>query len=155
MIAGLTQSGVRFVVVGGVAAGVQGSVRATFDVDICYDPAPDNREKLAAVLNEWKSYLRGVDPGLPWTLDAKALAISHVLTLSTSLGDLDVMDSVAGVGEYDDVLGESVEVEAGGVRFRALSLAALLEAKRAAARPKDLAQIPELEALLALRRRKR
>lgn len=155
IIAGLNAAGVRFVVVGGVAAGVQGSTRATFDVDICYDPSLDNRERLSEALKQWKAVLRGAEPGLPFVLDGKALVISHVLTLTTALGDLDVMDSVAGVGDFDDVLKASLEVEAGAVRFRALGLPGLLIAKRAAGRPKDLAQIPELEALLEMRRRRR
>ena len=152
-IEGLVAAKVRFVVIGGVAANLHGSVRATFDLDICYDPAPANRERLATVLNDLGAYLRGVEPGLPFVLDAKALETSHVLTLSTTLGDIDVMDSIAGVGEFPDVLANSVAVEAGGVRFRALDLPALLSAKRAAGRPKDLAQIPDIEALIATRER--
>lgn len=150
---GLVSAKVRFVVIGGVAANLHGSGRATYDLDICYDPAPANRERLAAVLTGWDAYLRGVEAGLPFVLDARALEISHVLTLTTRLGDLDVMDSVAGVGEFPDVLANSVAIEAGGVRFRVLDLSALLAAKRAAGRPKDLAQIPDIEALLAMRKR--
>jgi hypothetical protein len=154
MIAGLTAAGVRFVVVGGVAAGVQGSVRATFDLDICYDPAPDNRQRLAAVLGGWRAYLRGVEPGLPFVLDQKTLAISRLLNLTTTQGDIDVMDAVDGVGAYQRVRKASVEIAAAGVRFRALGLEGLLRAKRATRRPKDLEQVPELEALLELRRRR-
>ncbi|MGH7675681.1 MAG: hypothetical protein ACREMV_10455 [Gemmatimonadales bacterium] len=154
MIAGLGAARVRFVVVGGVAAGLQGSVHATLDLDICYDPAPDNRRRLAALLKRWGAYLRGVEPGLPFILDEKTLATAHVLTLTTAHGDLDVMDAVAGVGTYQDVHRASVEVEASGTRFRALGLRGLIRAKRAVGRPRDLTQLPELEALLELERRR-
>ena len=40
-----------------------------------------------------------------------------------------------------------------GYQVRVLSLEALIQAKRAAGRPKDLLVIPELEALLELRQR--
>jgi hypothetical protein len=152
-IAALVQAGVRFVVIGGVAAGLHGAGRATYDLDICYDPSEDNRERLAALLAQWGAYLRGVEPGLPFTMDARQLLITPVMTLTTSMGDLDVMDRVTGVGEIEAVWAQSVETRVGDLAFRILDLPALLAAKRASARPKDLAQLPELEALLALRNR--
>ncbi len=149
----LTRAGVRFVVIGGVAAGLHGSARVTFDLDVCYDPSAANRERLAAVLAAWKAHLRGADPGLPFVLDARALATSHVLTLSTAaMGDIDVMDSVAGVGDFAAVLAASAELDVGeGLRCPVLGLPALIRAKRAARRRKDMDQLPELEALLELR----
>lgn len=150
----LAQSGVRFVIVGGVAAGLHGSARATLDLDICYDPAADNRERLAAVLKSWRAYLRGVEPSLPFELDARALAASHVLTLASALGDVDVMDSVDGVGGFPQVLAHSVEMDVGdGLRCRVLSLEALVKAKRTVRRRKDVDQLPELEALLEIKRK--
>ena len=147
----LTRAGVRFVVVGGVAATLHGSAQVTFDLDISFDPAPDNRERLAAVLLSWRAYLRGVEPGLPFELDARALAVSHVLTLTTVYGDVDVMDSVAGVGDFGEVYRHSTEMDLDpDLRFRVLDLEALIRAKRAAGRRKDLGQLPELEALLEL-----
>jgi hypothetical protein len=44
-----------------------------------------------------------------------------------------------------------VQVEAFDVTFRVLDLPALIAAKRATGRPKDVDQLPELEALLALK----
>ncbi len=154
LIVGLADAAVDFVLVGGLAAGVHGSTRVTFDLDICYSPAPANRERLAALLAEWNAYLRGVEPGLPFVMDAKALETSHVLTLTTSLGDVDVMDAVDGVGPYSDVARQSVEAEFAGRRIRVLDLPALLKAKRATKRQKDAEQIPELEALLELRKQR-
>jgi hypothetical protein len=86
-------------------------------------------------------------------MDARQLLITPVMTLTTSTGDLDVMDRVAGVGEFDAVAARSVETRVGDVTFRILDLPALVAAKRASARRKDLDQLPELEALLAIRRR--
>jgi hypothetical protein len=152
-IATLVDAEVRFVVIGGVAAGLHGAGRATFDLDICYDPSAENRERLARVLLGWGAYLRGVEPGLPFTMDARQLLITPIMTLMTSTGDLDVMDWVAGVGEFDVVLARSVETRVGDVSFWILDLPALVAAKRASARRKDLDQLPELEALLAMRTR--
>ncbi|MDH4046007.1 MAG: hypothetical protein OEY20_02495 [Gemmatimonadota bacterium] len=151
-IAALVEGEVQFVVIGGVAAGLHGAGRATFDLDICYDPSAENRERLAKALAGWGAYLRGVEPGLPFTMDARQLLITPVMTLTTSTGDLDVMDRVAGVGEFAAVYAQSVVIRVGDVAFRTLDLPALVAAKRASARPKDLDQLPELEALLAMRR---
>ena len=153
LIYALNTRGVRFVVIGGVAAGVQGSMRATFDLDICYDPAPDNAKALARLLADRHAYLRGVEPGLPFTMDERALRTTPVMTLTTDAGPIDVMDRVAGVGEYREVLAASIELEAFGQRFRALGLPALVAAKKATGRPKDQEQLPELEALLRLQGR--
>ncbi len=147
----LVQADVRFVVVGGVAAGLHGMARATFDLDICYDPTPDNRDRLARVLAAWKAYPRGVEPGLPFVMDARQLEISPVQTLTTSLGDLDIIDRVEGVGDFPAVLANSVETVVGETRFRILDLPALIKAKGATRRQKDREQLPELEALLELK----
>ena len=152
MLAGLTESEIEFVVIGGVAARAHGSVRITEDLDVCYRPSRENLERLAARLAVWNAYPRGVEPGLPFIMDRLTLERAPVLTLTTTEGALDIFDRVAGVGDYQDVKRSSVPVEGGGgVRFLALSLDGLLEAKRAARRPKDLEQIPELEALIELR----
>ena len=48
----LVARGIRFVLVGGVAATIHGSARFTNDIDLCYDTAPDNVDRLVALLTE-------------------------------------------------------------------------------------------------------
>lgn len=48
----LGRSGVRFVVIGGIAVGVHGYVRGTKDIDVCPDPDAKNLYGLAALLTE-------------------------------------------------------------------------------------------------------
>jgi hypothetical protein len=151
IIAALVAAGVRFVVVGGVAGVAHGSVRLTNDIDICYDAAADNVRALAALLAEWDAYLRGVDPGLPFAMDERALRTTPTMTLTTRMGNIDVLDSVAGVGSYAEVSAASEPCVVGDTQFRVLSLPALITAKRAAGRPKDLAHLIELEALAKLK----
>jgi predicted nucleotidyltransferase len=151
IIAELLAAGIRFVVIGGVAAVVHGSARMTNDIDICYDPAPENVDRLAGLLREWRAYLRGVEPGLPFILDARTFRTTPVMTLTTALGDVDVMDAVAGLGSYERVVAASEPATIGATTFRTLTLPALIAAKRAAGRPRDFEHLIELEALLALR----
>ena len=127
-----------------------GSRRVTDDIDICYDTSKSNVERLANLLLRWKAYPRGIDKGLPFFMDARQFRITPLMTLTTSDGFIDVLDIVKGVGRFAECRDRSISVEAFDVRFRVLDLRALIDAKRATARPKDLDQLPELEALLAL-----
>ena len=154
MLGGLTRNKVRFVVIGGVAAAVHGSSRVTNDLDICYHAGDrDNVDTLARLLAKWDAYPRGVEKKLPFIMDARTLRGAPVMTLATTEGDIDVMDRVAGVGDYDAVRTHSERISALGVSFRVLDLPSLIKAKRAAGRPRDFDHLPELEALLELRRR--
>ena len=138
--------------VGGVAANAHGSARITFDLDICYDTSPDNIRALARILADWHAYLRGVEPGLPFVMDERAFRTTPVMTLTTDLGPINVKDLVSGVGDYTKAVASSTESDANGTTFRVLDLPALVSAKRAAGRKKDLEHLLELEALLALRK---
>ena len=151
MLRGLQSASIRFVVVGGLAATAHGSRRVTDDVDICYDTGDTNVERLASLLVKWKAYPRGIEEGLPFFMDARQFRTTPVMTLTTSQGFIDVLDMVKGVGDYEKCRDRSVQVEAFDIRFRVLDLPALIDAKRATGRPKDIDQLPELEALLALR----
>ena len=154
MLGGLTRNKVRFVVIGGVAAAVHGSSRVTNDLDICYYASDrGNVDTLAKLLAKWDAYPRGVEKKLPFIMDGRTLRGAPVMTLATTEGDIDVMDRVAGVGDYDAVRDHSERISALGVSFRVLDLPSLIKAKRAAGRPRDFDHLPELEALLELRRR--
>ena len=161
MVAGLTRARVPFVVVGGVAATAHGSARVTDDLDVCYDTATPSLEALAQLLASWRAYPRGIETGLPFIMDVQMLRMAPALTLETSEGRLDLLDTVAGVGDYKAcrAASENIDVTVEGlrVRFRALTLDALIRAKRAAGRRKDLDHLVELEAIattIAARRRR-
>ena len=153
MLRGLTEARIDFVVVGGVASVLAGSPRVTNDLDICYDPSEENTSRLARLLSSWSAYPRGVEPDLPFTMDDRTFHSTPIMTLRTVEGDIDLLDRVEGVGSFTDAMRGAVEYEAFGIRFNALDLPALIASKRAAGRPKDLAQLPELQALLAIRSR--
>ena len=155
MLGGLIAGKVRFIVVGGLAAATHGSSRVTNDLDICYDALDGgNLVALATLLAGWKAYPRGVQPGLPFIMDDRTLRGAPILTLTSAEGDIDVMDRIAGVGPYADVRKHSERITALGVSFRVLDLPSLIKAKRAAGRPRDFEHLPELEALLALSKRR-
>lgn len=152
ILGALVAAHIRFVLIGGVAATVHGSARFTNDLDICYDAAPDNIERLVTLLAEWNACLRGVEPGLPFILDARTFRTTPVLTLTSSMGAIDLLDQVPGVGDYRAACAKSETVQIGAVEFRALTLEALIASKQAVRRKKDVEHLVELEAILALSR---
>lgn len=156
MLKGLVDERINFIVVGGVAAAAHGATRITSDLDIVYqadDPA--NLHRLGQLLASWNAYPRGIDPGLPFIMDGRTLHSAPLLTLTSSEGDIDVLATISGVGGYSAISEHSEGVEAFGVKFRIIDLPTLIKAKRAAGRPRDFEHLPELEALLALKRRNR
>jgi len=149
----LAANEVEFIVIGGVAAAIHGSAHITFDLDVLYRRTPENLERLAAALTPLNPYLRGAPGGLPFRLDVATLARGLNFTLTTALGDLDLLGEVAGGGTYDRLLPEAETIALEHSEFRIVSLRRLIALKRAAGRPKDLNVLGELEALLEERER--
>ncbi|MGH7834766.1 MAG: nucleotidyltransferase, partial [Candidatus Binatia bacterium] len=143
---------VEFVIIGGMAAVAHGSAYLTLDLDLCYSRKKENFQKLAEALTSFHPRLRGAPPDLPFRLDAAALRSGMNFTLSTDLGDLDILGEVSGLGGYAEVLAVSEELDLYGMRFKVLTLEGLIKSKNAAGRAKDLMLLPELEALLEIRK---
>ena len=74
-------------------------------------------------------------------------------TLTTDLGDIDLLGDVTGGGTYDDLLPFSEDLPVFGSKCRFVTLERLIQLKRAAGRPKDLEVLAELQALLEERNR--
>lgn len=146
----LTESGVEFVVVGGVAVIAHGHPRATLDVDVCYARTPENLRRVVAALAPIHPRLRGAPADLPFFWDERTLRNGLNFTLVTDEGELDLLGEVTGLGNYDDIALRSLEVELYGHPVKLLSLEDLIRSKAAAGRAKDLV---DLEALRALSRK--
>jgi hypothetical protein len=81
-------------------------------------------------------------------MDERTLRHGSIFTLETDLGAVDLLAEVAGVGGFAEAKEQSDVHEIFGVAVAVLNLKALIRAKRAAGRPKDLAVLKELESLL-------
>jgi hypothetical protein len=140
---------VDFVVIGAVALVLHGSARVTRDLDICYSRDGANLKRLAKALKPFAPTLRGAPSDLPFTLDAATLEAGLNFTLQSTVGDLDLIGEVTGIGGYPAVRRLSVLMPVYDRSVRVLSLDGLERAKRAAGRLKDLADLAEI---LELRR---
>ena len=143
----LSAGGVEYILIGGLAANAHGAIRTTRDVDILYARSRANLERLETTLAPQRPYLRGAPPGLPFRLDVPTLQSGLNFTLTTDLGELDLLGEVSGGGRYEDLVADSETLNLFGVSCQCLGLDALIRVKRAAGRPKDFEVVAELEAL--------
>ena len=143
----LTETKVKFIVVGGMAMVSHGSAFITADLDICYERSDANLESLAVALGSLHPYLRGAPPGLPFRLDGPTLKAGLNFTLTTDAGDLDLLGEVKGVGRYEVALPGSVEYQIYDRAIRIMGLDDLIRAKEAAGRDKDRIHLKELREL--------
>jgi len=94
----LVDEGVDFLVIGGVAVGYHGHIRATKDIDIV--PAPDsaNLIRLASALKRLDTQVEGseefAEDELPDPARPQRIGAGGNWVLRTQLGRLDVMQSI-------------------------------------------------------------
>jgi len=145
----LNRHGVRYVLIGGVAATLHGSPLRTGDTDVCPDTRADNLEKLAVALRALRARIRteGVEGGLPFSCDAAFLSRVALLNLETDAGDLDVSFVPSGTGGYDDLVAHVARFDLDGVVAPTAALLDIIRSKTAANRPKDQTSLPVLDEL--------
>jgi hypothetical protein len=143
----LSRHGVRYVLIGGLAAITHGAALVTRDVDICYARDRPNLDRLAAALQEVHADLRGAEPGLPFRLDGLTLARGDSFTFTTDVGALDILGTPAGTDGYQDLARTAEPYTLFGHRVLVAHIEDLIRMKRAAGRPKDLLAVEELGAL--------
>lgn len=145
----LARHGVDFILVGGVAAILEGAPVSTFDVDVVV-PRDDDRERLLAALQELNA--RYLDPvGRHILPDLVKLESIQMNRLITDLGHLDVLTSIGNGLSYSDLVGETEIYEVDGSQIRTLKLAMIIRSKEEANREKDRAVLPILKRTLLLK----
>jgi hypothetical protein len=149
LVEALAGEGVDYVILGGIALTMHGSMRATFDLDLCYRRDRDNLARLARALAPLHPRLRDFPPELPFFFDEATLRTGLNFTLRSDAGDIDLLGEVPGLGAYADALAASQEETLYDVPVRILTLAGLERCKRAAGRAKDLLDLETIAALRA------
>jgi hypothetical protein len=154
LLAELVDAGVRFIVVGGAAAVLQGAPVSTLDLDIVHERTEENVDRLLALLLRLRAYHRFdlANRKLPPTR-GPMFGTGH-LNLETAFGPLDVLCELA-LGEgYEQIVADTDEVSLAGSSVRVLGLRRLIAVKTAAGRQKDLQVLPVLIATLEERGRR-
>jgi hypothetical protein len=143
----LGRSDCRFVVVGGFGVASWGSSLVTRDVDVACDMSPENLCRAWQALAELHPVHRMTPGRLPFTREQAESGTLKNLYLSTDLGQLDLLGEVKGIGSFEECWKNSEPVRIGGTEIRVLTLDALILAKKAMGRPKDLYAVLELEVI--------
>jgi predicted nucleotidyltransferase len=137
LLRALHDLGVPFLLVGMGAALVEGAQGTTQDLDIWLG-ALDPETLREAARRAGGFYTSG------FGLQPPALG-------GEGLDRIDVVATAQGLDSFQAEYARARDYELDGVPVRVLALERVLASKRAAGRPKDLAQIPLLEAALAVR----
>ena len=140
-------------IIGGVAVTLHGSALLTRDIDVFYDRAAENIERLAAALATLEVRLRDVPDDLPFRPDARTLRAGQNFTFTSKYGALDLLASADGAPSYGDLRDRAVHMEFGDRHVLVASVDDLIAMKAAAGRPKDLRAIDDLEAIRELQSR--
>lgn len=146
-ITSLSANEVEYVVVGGVAITLHASAYITQDLDVCYSRSRENISRLGAALKPFEPQPRNWPDGLPFVFDEETIRHGTNFTVATSIGAVDLLGEVKGIGDYAAALENSVTYSLYGCDVRAFTLDALIASKTAADRPKDRLALPELLAL--------
>ena len=149
----LARHDVKYVLIGAVAARLQGFPRMTADADITPARDPDNLRRLAAALRELDArvYTESVPEGLAFDCSPQTLARADLWNLVTSAGRLDVAFIPSGTGGYDDLIRTAVPFDVFGVRLDAASLEDIVRSKEAADRPQDRQDVVIIREMLRRR----
>ena len=132
----LISSQVEFVLVGGFAAAAHGVTLVTRDVDICCRFSEANMMRILKAFVVLHPVHRS-QPDLPLELTPEQCVSLKNLYLKTDLGVVDCLGEILGVGNFDEVLKRSVEVELPYGKCRILDIEALIRAKEAMNRDHD------------------
>lgn len=147
VLEGLIEAGVEFILVGGLAAVVQGAPVTTMDVDIVHNQSSENIAKLLAFLKSIDAFHRRPDDQMIRPKEGDISGMGHAL-FTTRLGPLDVLAVIEEGRDYEDLLEHTVEIEFRGHTIRVLDLKTLVELKRTSRDLKDRQRLPVLEETL-------
>jgi hypothetical protein len=140
MLAGLLQeSGLEAILIGNAAAALQGAPVTTIDIDFLFRQTPRNMKKLKAVAKALDAVI--LRPYYP---------ASGLFRLSRDEDGMqvDFMTAIDGVKSFEALRARSRAVELGGGKLWVADLSAVIDSKRAAARPQDKAVLSILEKTL-------
>jgi hypothetical protein len=155
ILATLRRCEVDFILVGELAAAVNGVDSCMLGLDIVHSRDAANVERLLTVLESLEAVFR-IQPERRIKPDASYLSGPGHLNLITRFGPLDVLGSIGRGLTYADLLPHSLEMDIGdGIRVRVLDLETLISLKEDLGTEKDRAMLPLLRQTLEERRRRK
>ena len=137
MLSALCDAGAEFLIVGAHAMAVHGRPRATGDLDIWVRATPKNAERVWAALEVFGAPLHDLSKDDLSTHDV-------VFQIGLPPNRIDLLTSISGV-EFEAAWAGRVPLRLGDVEAMVIGREALIQNKRAVGRPRDVADVAELE----------
>lgn len=151
----LAESEAQFIVIGGIAAVLQGAPVQTYDLDIVYAVNPENVNRLLGVLESLDATFR-IQPDRLLRPAASHLSGGGHLNLLTNSGPLDLLGTISENLRFQDLLPCSSNMDIGaGIPIRVLDLETLIEIKEHLGGDKDIAVLPLLRQTLKESKKRR
>lgn len=147
LLKGLSEAGLEFIVVGGLAAVAQGAPITTFDLDIVHHQTEENIKKLTVFLKSINAFQRRPDDKIIEPTEKDIKARGHIL-LNTRYGPLDILAYIEKGRGFKELLTDAIEIDLYGYKVYVLSLHALIELKRDSNNSRDRHRLPVLEETL-------
>lgn len=132
----LNRHGVEYLVVGGYAVGYHGFVRATGDLDVFVGITPANAGNLVAAFHDFGFNVPELTPVV-------FLEKGRIVRIGVPPLRLEVMNEISGVS-FAECYVRRIEETIDGVRINFIDREKLIDNKRSAGRPKDLADVDAL-----------
>jgi hypothetical protein len=137
MLSALSDAEAEYLIVGAHALAAHGRPRATGDLDIWVRPTPDNADRIWAALQRFGAPLHDLTRGDLHTPDI-------VFQIGVAPSRIDILTSISGV-DFGDAWKNRIVVPVSGIDVPTIGREDLIRNKRAVGRPRDLADIAELE----------
>jgi hypothetical protein len=138
---------VEFSLIGGLASRHYGVTLVTEDVDICARFTPENLRRIESAFKGFHPRHRLTANKLPLELTDELCNRLKNMYLTTDLGILDCLGEVAGIGDFDAVLRQSDLKDFPFGSCYVLKIDALMKAKLAVGRTRDLMAVAQLKAI--------
>ena len=139
LLLALLGSGAHFMIVGGYAVAHHGHPRATKDIDVWVRADEANAGRVIEALKEFGAPLR------PLRISAADFAVpGQTIQLGVAPLRIDLLTAIEGV-DFDAAWQTRAHFDLGSHRVPVLGRAELIASKRAAGRPRDLADVAVLE----------
>ena len=139
MLSALSAEGARFLLVGAYAMAAHGYVRATVDIDVWVDPAPDNTDAVLRALARFGAPLQD--------LTKRDLERNDtIFQIGVAPMRIDVITGASGL-TFVDAYRHALQTKVDDIHIKVLSLDDLIKNKRASGRTRDIADAEALESM--------
>jgi predicted nucleotidyltransferase len=145
---------IQFIIVGGLAAVLNGAPVQTYDIDLVYSREAENIDRLLKFLADVDAIFR-IQPERRLRPNKSHLTGSGHLNLLTRYGPVDLLATIGQGLDFSALLPRSTEMDIGeGIGVRVLDLETIIAVKEQLASEKDLAALPILRRTLSEMKKK-